>query len=199
MAHFHLDEFAPAIEQWQAGFRLKPDPTFLFNIAQAYRLSKQPEKALTFYRKYLKLSPNASNRAEVERHIANIEQLINRQETSANPAGPAAPPPPSPPSQSPMSASAVSQSTSVSPAPAASESTAARPAPPPWLASPSPSGQTPARIDLTEPTEPASRPFYARAWFWGVVGGVAVASAVAAVLIARSHNSGPRQLPEVAF
>src|SRR6266542_1212166 len=51
MAHFHLEEYDQAIEAWQEGYRIKPAPQFLYNIAQAYRLSRRPEKALTFYKK----------------------------------------------------------------------------------------------------------------------------------------------------
>src|SRR5262249_55013584 len=57
MAHFHLEEYPQAIDKWEAGFRVKPVPEFLYNIAQAYRLSKQPDKALSFYKKYLHMKP----------------------------------------------------------------------------------------------------------------------------------------------
>src|SRR6185436_12717272 len=59
MGHFNLEEYDAAIAQWENGYRLKPVPEFLYNIAQAYRLSKRAEKALTFYRKYLKLFAKA--------------------------------------------------------------------------------------------------------------------------------------------
>src|SRR5262245_1593718 len=67
MAHFQLEEWDQAIASWEEGFRAKPVPQFLYNIAQAYRLSKRYEKALTFYRKYLRMDARAPNREEVER------------------------------------------------------------------------------------------------------------------------------------
>ena len=82
MAHFRLDEFQAAVEQWEEAFRLKPDPAFLYNIAQAYRLAKRPEKALVFYEKYLKMSPKAANHDEVERHIAGLKRLLKEQAKS---------------------------------------------------------------------------------------------------------------------
>jgi tetratricopeptide (TPR) repeat protein len=83
MAHYHLEEYDPAIEEWERGFRAKPAPEFLYNIAQAYRLSKRPDKALSFYQKYLRVSPEAKNRDEVERHIATLKEIVDKQKTSA--------------------------------------------------------------------------------------------------------------------
>src|SRR6185503_6340136 len=71
-AQRRLEAYDKAIDEWEAGYRLKPAPQFLYNIAQAYRLSKRPDKALSFYQKYLKLSPHAENRPEVERHITAL-------------------------------------------------------------------------------------------------------------------------------
>src|SRR3954469_14676459 len=89
MAHYHLEEYDAAIEEWERGFRAKPAPEFLYNIAQAYRLSKRPEKALSFYQKYLRVSPEAKNRPEVERQIAALKEVVDKQKASAEapPAG----------------------------------------------------------------------------------------------------------------
>src|SRR6476620_10475240 len=76
MARFQLEEWDAAIDEWQAGFRIKPVPQFLYNIAQAYRLSKRWEKAISFYQKYLRMDPKAPNRPEVERHIAQLNKLV---------------------------------------------------------------------------------------------------------------------------
>ncbi len=109
MAHYQLEEWDEAIREWEAGFRIKPAPQFLFNLAQAYRLSKHYDKALSFYRKYLYMEPHADNRAEVERQIHAMEPLAaaqpHEQPTPAPPvvtpapvAAPiAAPPQPAPP------------------------------------------------------------------------------------------------------
>jgi len=83
MASYHLEEYDKAIEEWEAGYRLKPAPQFLYNIAQAYRLSNRPEKALGFYQKYLKLAPKAANRREVERHIEALGKVVEQQKQAA--------------------------------------------------------------------------------------------------------------------
>jgi tetratricopeptide (TPR) repeat protein len=73
MGRFQLDEWDAAIAYWEEGFRNKPAPELLYNIAQAHRRAHRPDKALTFYQKYLRLSPDAANRADVERIIATLE------------------------------------------------------------------------------------------------------------------------------
>ena len=83
MAHYHLEEYDAAIGEWERGFRAKPAPEFLYNIAQAYRLSKRPEKALSFYQKYLRMNPEAKNRDEVEKHIATLKEIVEKQKSAA--------------------------------------------------------------------------------------------------------------------
>jgi tetratricopeptide (TPR) repeat protein len=73
MGRFQLEEYDAAIAYWEEGFRHKPAPELLYNIAQAHRLAHRPDKALSFYQKYLRMSPGAANRAEVERTIAALK------------------------------------------------------------------------------------------------------------------------------
>src|SRR5262245_34583792 len=58
--HYRLGNFAEAIESFQAGYRLKPLPLFLFNIAQAARKSARFEMALDYYVQYLEREPSRS-------------------------------------------------------------------------------------------------------------------------------------------
>src|SRR5690242_15095704 len=69
MAHFNLQEYKAAVDEFEAAYRLRPDPVFLYNIAQAYRLDDHAEQALHFYKAYLRSAPDARNRAEVEQRI----------------------------------------------------------------------------------------------------------------------------------
>src|SRR5438105_13617435 len=82
MAHFNLEEWEAAIEEWKAGYRAKPVAQFLYNIAQAYRLSKHSEEALSFYQRYLRDDPQAPNPAEVEGHIGELSRLIQQDRLS---------------------------------------------------------------------------------------------------------------------
>ncbi|HNN92248.1 MAG TPA: hypothetical protein PKI03_08270 [Pseudomonadota bacterium] len=76
MKSYQAKEYAQAIAEWEGGYRLIPQPVFLYNIAQAHRLAGAPEKALSMYRRYLRESPTAPNRAEVEERIAALEQQL---------------------------------------------------------------------------------------------------------------------------
>lgn len=175
MAHFQLEEWDDAIREWEAGFRLKPVPQFLYNIAQAYRQSKRYEKALAFYRKYLRMDPDAPNRAEVQGHINNLDKLV-AEERAAPP-----PPPVAPPAK-----------------PAATE-----PASPPLVVTPAPAPATtttePARVELTAAPPPKKSAAH-KAWVWGVVAGavVVVAAAVTVGVVLGTADSA-KTLPSVRF
>jgi tetratricopeptide (TPR) repeat protein len=120
VAHYNLDEFTPALAEFREAYRLKPDPSFLFNIAQCHRKLGDTDAALDFYRKYLRSLPDAPNRADVERMIADLRA---RQAATPAPSAPApaveAPPAapvlvPSPPAAAPPAALVVT----TAPAPA---------------------------------------------------------------------------------
>jgi hypothetical protein len=76
---FNLAQWDKAIDAWQKGYQLKPDPVFLFNIAQAYRQAQNYDRALFFYRSYLRNSPDAPNRAAVERWIETSQRGLDDQ------------------------------------------------------------------------------------------------------------------------
>ena len=79
--HYDLAEYAEALTSFKDAYRAKTDPSFLFNIAQCLRKLERMEEAATFYRTYLRRAPEAPNRAEVERHLKDIEsQLAARSE-----------------------------------------------------------------------------------------------------------------------
>lgn len=176
MAHFQLDEFDAAITLWLEAYRFKPAPELLYNVAQAHRLKS--ERALAFYRKYLALNPKAANRAEAERHIASLEQLLRDE-----------PPPQLPPAKPPT------PEVSKPPTPVASKPptpVASKPPPPvPPLARPvapppvklAPSSVAVSRPELTAaPVAPiarrADRSLVRKPWLWATVGTVAVVVAV---------------------
>jgi tetratricopeptide (TPR) repeat protein len=97
MAAYNLEDYDGAIKEFDAAYRLVQDPLFLFNIGQAHRLAKRPEKALLFYRRYLTNMPGASNRSDVERWMAELEkQLAAAREAKATPPPVEKPPPPAP-------------------------------------------------------------------------------------------------------
>lgn len=97
MAHFNLEEWDAAVSEWEAGYRLKPLPEFMFNIGQAYRKSNRPEKAITFYRTYLRTAPDAENRADVEGYIVSLMLIVQQRDKPKPIVSETAPPPPNSP------------------------------------------------------------------------------------------------------
>jgi tetratricopeptide (TPR) repeat protein len=153
-AHYNLEEYAQSIQEFEEAYRIHPDPAILYNIAQAYRLMKNPERALHFYRAYLRELSRAPNRAEVEQHIAEMERLAAAQS-------------PKPPSEKPAT---VKPPAAPQPKPAATQpkpAVAAHSEPAPTLTA-AQSQPSPA-VSLTQ--APAEKP-RSRAWIAGVVAGV---------------------------
>jgi tetratricopeptide (TPR) repeat protein len=111
LAHFNLREYRQAVDDFQAAYRLRPDPVFLYNLAQSFRLANDPEQALYFYRAYLRTSEDAPNRHEVEERIAVLEKLMADKQKMATPPDQTLAPtnkPVSPPSPPPAAAAASS-------------------------------------------------------------------------------------------
>ena len=102
--HFAMGRFAPALKEYEAAYELKPLPGFLFNIGQCHRNLGHLEEAVFSFKRYLRLKPDAANRAAVEELVAELERQIAAQKATKPPAvtgpiGPTAPlvPPPPPP------------------------------------------------------------------------------------------------------
>lgn len=167
--HFDLSEYQEALADFKDAYRLKPDPAFLYNIAQCHRRLGQTEDAIAFYQSYLRRAPDAKNRDEVERRIHELEGL------RAAPSG-AAPAPSNeragsePPAFQPDN-SAVPVAQPPAPAPALDLASSS--------ASPS------------SPSSPAT-PLYTRWWFWSAVGVAALASATTIIIMA---TRDPTQVP----
>ena len=79
--YYDLGQFDKAIEAWQQGYDQKPDPGFLYNIAQAYRQKQDAQRAIFFYKGYLRNSPKAHNRVEVEQKIAALQKQADQAGT----------------------------------------------------------------------------------------------------------------------
>lgn len=71
---FALGRFEKALEAYEAAFEAKPLPEFLFNIGQCHANLENYDQAIFSLRKFLRLRPNAKNRAQVEEYIAELEK-----------------------------------------------------------------------------------------------------------------------------
>lgn len=94
-AAFDLGEYDAAIRDFKEAYRLFPTPGLLFNLGQAHRLKGDCAGALTMYRNYLRLQPDAPHRAVVEKHIVDMEACEKDAAARAS-AAPAPAPAPAP-------------------------------------------------------------------------------------------------------
>ena len=92
---YDLGKYDDAIREFEAAYQLKNDPAFLYNLAQSYRQAGNHERAVHFYKTYLRYVPNAKNRADIEDKIKTEEQLVAKGPgtTTTPPATTTAPPP----------------------------------------------------------------------------------------------------------
>jgi tetratricopeptide (TPR) repeat protein len=119
---FDLGRFDDAAKEFEAAYEAKNDPALLFNIGQSYRSAGNYSKALVAYRAYLRRTPNAPNRRQVESNIAELQDLVDKQKS----AGARPPEGTLPPGQEPQE-----QPTATPPAPAPTPPAPTPPPPPP--------------------------------------------------------------------
>jgi hypothetical protein len=75
-AHFALGEFPEAAAKFMAAYKLKQDPAFLYNAAQAFRQAGQNERALVLYKSFLQFYPKAPQTEEVKEHVAKLQEVV---------------------------------------------------------------------------------------------------------------------------
>jgi tetratricopeptide (TPR) repeat protein len=166
---FQLGRFDAAIDAYERAFGLDPQPAFLFNIALSHRRQYQIDgkvdhlaRARELYRNYLRLEPQSSRRAGVEKLIAELTAKID--EVRGRPEPPPAPGPVAP----------------VAPEPAPANEPPAPPGAPPARTLPPPADHPAALV--AAPAGDAGAPRgSSRKWIIG--GSIAAAAVVAAVAI----------------
>jgi hypothetical protein len=94
-AFMDLGKYAEAAAEYEAAYADKQDATLLLNLAQAYRMAGNGNKAVFFYRKYLQHVPKSPYRADIEEKIAALEKSGATGTLASPPAGdnPVTPPP----------------------------------------------------------------------------------------------------------
>lgn len=92
-------DYAGAIAAFEKAYAAYPAAALLFNLAQAHRLlgPAHCSQALDYYERYLQAPESASDRAEVEVHLAEMRGCVRAARASAErPVEPAPAPPPAP-------------------------------------------------------------------------------------------------------
>ena len=98
---YNLGQFDEAIAGYSKAYAAWNRPLFLFNLAQVHRMKGDARRAVFYYKRFLataeatKTSVLPEVRTEVERHIRELTEELQRDE--AAPRAPDIPPPPTPP------------------------------------------------------------------------------------------------------
>src|SRR3954469_11854127 len=71
--------YKDAIDLFLQANRLDPHPELVFNVGQAYEKAGDVPNALRAYRDYLRLAPEAADRATIETSIKNLEQRLREK------------------------------------------------------------------------------------------------------------------------
>jgi len=96
---YDLGDFDAAIKKFEEAYQIFPNPDILFNLGQAHRKTKSYDRAIHYFRTFLRYKPAAPNRDVVESLIAELEGLIAAEKASNErpPDTVHAPPPPAAP------------------------------------------------------------------------------------------------------
>jgi len=72
---FAAADYRAAAAAFQRADQLHPNPAFVYDTGRAYEELHATERALHFYREYLRRAPAAKDRAEAETRITRLEKL----------------------------------------------------------------------------------------------------------------------------
>lgn len=164
---FAAGSYQDALEIYTKLYAEKLHPTYLRNIGRCYQNLNEPERAISSFREYLRKAKDVTTDERAE-----VEGYIQEMEALQKKNAAAAAPVKADPKPLPEAALAVNPGTPAEPVGLIQQPT------------PAPAGDS-------GPT-----PFYKRAWFWGLVGGVVVAGTAGGlwaggVFSAKSHNACP--------
>ena len=84
--YFDLGQWNEAIAEYREAYRLRSDPAFLFNIAQAYRRKGDLQPALDLYKNYLIENPTTPKRGDIEKRIQTLEEEMKKRQAASAPA-----------------------------------------------------------------------------------------------------------------
>ena len=184
-SYYKLDKYANAITEYEQAYLAKPDPSFLYNIAQCHRLMGQNAEAIKFYRRFLKDAPTAPNRAVAEKHIRELEDASRGTPPTPGPSSPVTSSRTPPVAPSPVP---VMPATEPPVMPLPSSPTSAGPGLNPPQPTSTPVSTTPTVENDATSTQSESRPIYSKWWFWAGVGAVVVGGII---LIAATAKHDP--------
>lgn len=98
---YDLGNWDASAREFSWAYELRPDPIFLYNMAQAYRRGGNLQRAVDLYKNYLLKDPKSPQRAEVEQRILRLQKQLDEDRAARIGAPAAATPAPTvePPQQ----------------------------------------------------------------------------------------------------
>jgi hypothetical protein len=144
---FDVGRWDEAAEEFEQAYAARNDPTFIYNMAQAYRRKGDAKRALELYKNFLIKDPKTPKRAEVEERIAALQRQVEEADRASKSVAPTpayVPPPSAEPAPMPAPAPAPVPAPAPTPAVAPVPAPATFPAPAPDL--------TPAPAPVSAPT-----------------------------------------------
>ncbi|MDP3154229.1 MAG: tetratricopeptide repeat protein [Archangium sp.] len=78
---FDLGDYAKAIEQYEAAYKLKAAPGLLFNLGQSHRRAGHLDKASFYFRRYLETNPPTAQAKATEDVLAEVDAQRASQKT----------------------------------------------------------------------------------------------------------------------
>ena len=78
---YQKGEYQGALEHFQDAQALFPSAQFFYNIAQCYEALEDWQNAITNYKAYLRGSPNAKDKLNIENKIARLEKIVELEDT----------------------------------------------------------------------------------------------------------------------
>lgn len=78
--HYRAGRLDEALERFLGAWRAVPSPELAYNVARTYERMGDAQHGVEFYRHYLRqAAPDAAERRDVERRIAELEAIARRQ------------------------------------------------------------------------------------------------------------------------
>jgi tetratricopeptide (TPR) repeat protein len=84
LTYFKAGDYERAVLSFMSVYRIAPNPNLVYNIARSFEELKRFNEAADFYTEYLKLKPNASDRAQIEITIKTLRSLAQSQPSTAS-------------------------------------------------------------------------------------------------------------------
>jgi tetratricopeptide (TPR) repeat protein len=71
-AHFEAGRYPEAIQEYQAAYKIQPDPQLQYSLAEANRLAGNKDEAVASYQRYLEAQPDGPDAPNAHRHLREL-------------------------------------------------------------------------------------------------------------------------------